>query len=274
MSTTGDSEFLTNPTQETVDVELAAHGLSIVEVQRNDAGSGSWSWTLTYNRRITATTPMQVTGPAAGIDLLQTSDDPTGTQVLGTLNNCAGGMTPWGTALTGEENFHQYFANLDCLAGRRSAPDRSTTATVLGEGASERQWEEFYAALRLWRRSRTSRSASAGSSKSIPTTRPRRRRSAPPSAASSTRAPRQRSSPGGQVVVYTGDDERFDYVYKFVTSRHVQPGRSRRQRRPARRGHALRRQVQRRRHGRVAAAGPWRGAARPRRTASPRRATS
>ena len=56
--------------------------------------------------------------------------------------------------------------------------------------------------------------------------------------------------------------------------RCLEPGRPRRQCRPARRGHALRRPVQRRWHRPVAAADPTAKDRSPRRTASPRRATS
>ncbi|WP_026958424.1 PhoX family protein [Aliagarivorans taiwanensis] len=86
----------------------AAHGVTIVELARTGNG-----WQIDkggkLNRRITAFTEMELTGPAAGHELLKTAADASGTQVLGTFNNCANGQTPWGTYLTCEENFHGYF---------------------------------------------------------------------------------------------------------------------------------------------------------------------
>ncbi len=89
-----------------------AVGVSIVEVKQNQNG-----WQVVkdskFNRRIHAFTPMQITGPASGHKLMQTKTDPKGVESLGTLNNCGSGVTPWGTYLTCEENFNGFFQSSD-----------------------------------------------------------------------------------------------------------------------------------------------------------------
>ncbi len=103
---TGSLEELT---AEQVHVTQAAIGCSIVEVYRKRDG---W-WVdrgSEYNRRISAyDTKMRVSGPAAGHPRLRTIADPSGREVIGTFNNCGGGVTPWGTYLTCEENFNFHF---------------------------------------------------------------------------------------------------------------------------------------------------------------------
>ena len=90
----------------------AGHGVSVFEIEMKD---GSWRPVLDspFNRRITADTPMEITGPVRGLDLLKTAADPTGTASLGTWNNCGNGRTPWGTYLACEENFNGYFSSSD-----------------------------------------------------------------------------------------------------------------------------------------------------------------
>ncbi len=214
-------EFIANPTQNIVDVELEAHGLSTVEIARGQDGTWSLVRDSQLNRRITATTPMDLSGPAAGAPLLMTGTDPTGTQAVGTLNNCAGGVTPWGTALTGEENFQQYFANLNAIAEDnpiRAMHDRFG----VNEEASERLWENFYDRFDLAKE--PNEPFHFGWAVEIdpydPQSKPKKRTAlgrAKHEGATSAIAP------GGQVVIYTGDDERFEYAYKFVTAGAYNP---------------------------------------------------
>lgn len=93
--------------------EQAGHGLSIIEIQKDAQGEWQRVYPSRYNRRLTANTPMAISGPCAGTEYLKTKDDPSGREVLGTLNNCAMGVAPWGTYLIAEENWKNYFANRD-----------------------------------------------------------------------------------------------------------------------------------------------------------------
>ena len=208
----------------TAAVDLAAHGLSVVEI-RNHPGRGprsgwSFSRTSSYNRRITGKTPMELTGPAAGDDLLKTSDDATGTEVLGTLNNCAGGKTPWGTILTCEENFDQYFGNADALAPGKAA-DFHTRIPLPG-GQSSRGWECAYDRFDVEKE--PNEAFRFGWVVEIdpydPTFKPKKRTAVgryKHEGATSILAADKR------VVVYSGDDARFEYVYKFVSDGKYKP---------------------------------------------------
>ncbi|MDX1737062.1 MAG: DUF839 domain-containing protein, partial [Alphaproteobacteria bacterium] len=108
----GNRESGKPETQDDILKGKAAHGVSVVEVTENN---GKWSIVKDskFNRRITADTPMEITGPARGHDLLKTSADPKGEISLGTWNNCGNGRTPWGTYLACEENFNGYFSSSD-----------------------------------------------------------------------------------------------------------------------------------------------------------------
>lgn len=105
--------------------EQAAHGVSVIEVRKDAAGHWQRVMPSRYNRRISALTPMAIGGPLAGHALMKTASDPSGREVLGTLNNCANGFTPWGTYLACEENWHHYFVNRDAADhGQRVAHQR------------------------------------------------------------------------------------------------------------------------------------------------------
>ncbi|MEV0925312.1 PhoX family protein [Streptomyces spongiicola] len=204
-----------DPTREQVEIGWAAHGLSVVVVQE-ERRSGKLTpvgrhW---LNRRLTATSEFRLTGPAAGSDLLKTSADPSGTKVLGTLNNCAGGTTPWGTTLHGEENFNQYFANGSSATDKRYG---------LSAGATERKWERFD--RRFDAALEPNESHRFGWVVELdpydPDSTPRKRTAL---GRFKHEAAQPRLTRDGRPVVYMGDDERFDYFYKFVSSRRMKKG--------------------------------------------------
>ena len=121
-------------------IAMASHGMAVVEIMR---GSRKGSWTTVdhrrakRNRRITAQSMFHMSGPAAGDPRLRTSDDPSGRRVRGTLNNCAGGVTPWGTVLSGEENFNGYFDNSGTIDPRYAASYQRYGITGAGRGWNE-----------------------------------------------------------------------------------------------------------------------------------------
>lgn len=110
-------ELLFNDNGKNIDSQKVAYeqnavGVSVFEIKKDGDGF-KVVLDSPYNRRITAHTPMQISGPAKGHKSMQTPADTKGELVLGTINNCANGQTPWGTYLTCEENFDSYFGSSD-----------------------------------------------------------------------------------------------------------------------------------------------------------------
>ena len=195
----------------------AAHGIAVIEIKRASARA---AWQVVrpspYARRITATTPIRLSGPAAGDALLKTAFDPDGYTVLGTLNNCGHGYTPWGTYLSCEENWNAYFN------GRASPLPGEARYGVRPNGFGYR-WHEHDERFNVemhpnephrfgWvveldpfdllstpiKRTALGRIKHEGAFVTL--TRDRR------------------------AVVYMGDDERFEYLYKFVSRDRVRAG--------------------------------------------------
>ena len=189
----------------------AGHGVSVIEIAQQD---GAWRIVQDspYNRRITPDTPMEITGPARGHDLVKTATDPAGTTALGTWNNCGNGRTPWGTYLACEENFNGYFSSSD--------PDFALPAGYerYGIKAEDRGYGWAMTDERFDVSKHPNEPNRAGYVVEIDPLDP-------------ASMPKKRTALGrfkhenaevtlaadGRVVVYLGDDERGEFLYKFVS---------------------------------------------------------
>ncbi len=193
----------------------AAHGVSIIEIIERQ---GQWHVMpdSRFARRITANTSMLLSGPASGHDLLKTAADPSGTRVLGTLNNCAAGDTPWGSFLTCEENWNGYFSS----SAQPNAAEKRYGLRHKGWGYRWHEYDERFDATK-----HPNESYRFGWVVEVDPMDP-------------TQTPIKRTALGrikhegatttlakdGRVVVYMGDDERFEYLYKFISRDIVRPG--------------------------------------------------
>jgi secreted PhoX family phosphatase len=198
-------------TKEQADIELAAHGHTVIEIKKV---GGKWTVLKDspYNRRITAhQTRMRISGPAAGDARLKTAGDPTGTYVIGTLNNCTGGRTPWGTVMFAEENFDGYFGG---------DPDKTAEARNYKRyglrGKSRYSWSKYYDRFNV--ENTPNEPNRFGWMVEFDPYTPN---STPVKRTALGRFKHEGATTivnkDGRVVVYTGDDEAFDYLYKFIT---------------------------------------------------------
>lgn len=191
-------------------ISMMAHGMSVLTIRRV-GDTGEWELTppTRRNRRITVDTPMTMSGPAR--------HDPRigGAFARGTLNNCAGGVTPWGTVLSGEENFNQYFdrsggapARFQESYRRYGLPTEPVTQSRNWSAEDPRfditreptepfkfgwivELDPYRPGLRPKKRTMLGRFKHEGATIAV--------------------------APGGKIVAYMGDDERGDYVYKFIS---------------------------------------------------------
>ena len=199
-------------TADKVAKEQNAHGVSLIEVRQEN---GEWQIVRpsTYARRLTANTPMQISGPAAGHELMKTRADPEGKNVLGTFNNCANGKTPWGTYLTCEENFHYYFV-ADPKHSRDAETERRWQRYKLG--FSYYGWQQFDARFDLDKEPNEANrfgwvvEFDPYNPQSIPVKRTALGRFAHENVA-------HKIGMDGRLAFYSGDDSKFEYIYKFIT---------------------------------------------------------
>ena len=210
--TTTDADVL----RSRVDYEMAAHGHSIVEIKRVD---GRWKvLTGKFNRRISALeTKMKISGPVAGHERLKGLSNPTGFEVIGTINNCAGGVTPWGTVLMAEENFHSYFG------GEVSESEEKVNHADYGVGEDiVYQWYKVHDRYDISKDPHGPNNFGwiveydPYDPTCVPVKRTALGRIRHEGATTALSA-------DGNLVLYSGDDSRGEYMYKFVTSEKCHP---------------------------------------------------
>jgi secreted PhoX family phosphatase len=184
-----------------------AHGLSVIEVEMKN---GRWNMVRPspYARRVTLSTPFRVAGPAAGHALMRTTSDPDGLTVLGTLNNCASSKTPWGTYLSGEENFAFYFG-----AGDKPTQDQQRWGAPKSGFYA---WDKHDPRFDLQKNPNEFHRFGW-----VVELDPMDPNSTPVKRTALGRAAHEGAWVGvtqdGRAVVYSGEDARFEYIYKFVS---------------------------------------------------------
>jgi secreted PhoX family phosphatase len=189
----------------------ASEGVSVIEVKRDGQ-----QWTFVqgskYNRRIHGNTPIHLSGPAAGHEWLKTAADKTGKNVLGTFQNCANGKTPWGTYLTCEENFTDCFGSSDPA----QTFDAATKRYGVTAASKEVNWHlhdpRFDVAKNPNEPNRHGWVVEIDpfDPQSTPVKRTALGRFKHENAALT-------ETKDGRVVVYMGDDERGEFIYKFIS---------------------------------------------------------
>jgi uncharacterized protein len=208
-------------TRDLVDIEMAAHGGTVVEIAKGADGKWSVVRDGTMNRRITPLhTEMTIDGPAAGHKRMKTNGDPRGLSVIGTLNNCAGGMTPWGTYLMAEENFHGYFwTDKRDAEGKPDLTDQAEARSMkrYGVPGGWYAWGKFHDRFNIDKEPNESNRFGW-----IVEVDPRNPQARPIKHTALGRFRHEGAetviASDGRLVVYSGDDNRFDYQYKYVSN--------------------------------------------------------
>lgn len=197
--------------EEQVKISMLASGNSVIEIAR--VGE---EWSLVkdskYNRRFNSLdTEFELSGPAAGHSRLRTSADQEGRSVMGTINNCAGGITPWGTYLSCEENFNYSFSGkLPSGHAERENHHRYNVPTNL------LYWNKFHSRFNL-----SEEPNEANRFGWVVEIDPSDPESTPKKRTALGRFKHEGGeniiAPDGRLVIYMGDDQKFEYLYKFVS---------------------------------------------------------
>jgi len=198
-------------------VKKAQHAVGVSVIEVADTGRG---WQVVrpskYARRITALTPIALSGPARGHALLKTEADPKGELVLGTFQNCANGQTPWGTYLTCEENFTDLFVN---DSGKLSELEQRYGISNKDAGYKW-AWEDFRFDAQLNPNEPNRFGWVVEIDPFDPKSRPVKRTAL---GRFKHEGATVALTADNRVAVYMGDDQRFEYIYKFVSKNKYSP---------------------------------------------------
>ncbi|MBL8660265.1 MAG: PhoX family phosphatase [Rhodospirillales bacterium] len=234
----GETVIVTDGARDADEVlkEMNAHGVSVLRIGRGS--DGKWSVRPDpLNRRITALTPMAISGPARGAPQLRTRYSPDGTGVRGTLANCSHGVTPWNTYMAAEENWAGYFRNNDTSGDKPDLPREQARYDVAVGAMSRYGWELAADGADETIRFDASRKAddATGDYRNEPNAfgwmveiDPFDPRSVPVKRTHLGRFAHENvifapARAGKPVVCYAGDDSRFEYIYKFVSAAPFDP---------------------------------------------------
>lgn len=176
-------------TAQQVEIERKEVGGSIAHIRRKEDGRWDFVPQSSYNRRLDAYTPIPLI-----------ADEPIqGKKVaIGTFGNCAGGITPWGTILSCEENYSNFIGEVSFENGKRH----------LHPGDEYLTWEKF---VHLppehygWVVEVDPKTAKAKKLTALG-------RFAHECATTTVAS-------DGRTVVYTGDDAEDEHIYKFIASK-------------------------------------------------------
>lgn len=206
--------------------EIAAHGVSVVHIEKNAQGEWVIVNNSPFNRRITANTPIEIAGPVRGNSKLITKYSPEGTRTRGTINNCAHGYTPWGTYLTAEENWAGYFMNND------TEQPREHSRYGVRRGNGRYSWETATPTADMFQRfdASTHGASAMEDYRNEPNNfgwiveiDPFNPDSVPQKRTALGRFAHEgivfaKVEEGQPIVAYSGDDSRFEYIYKYVSN--------------------------------------------------------
>lgn len=226
-----DNYDRTSRTAAQIDKEVSAHGVSVIEIKKDKNGF-NLNKNSVFNKRITAQTPIDINGPLQNHDLVKTKYSKDGSQTRGTLNNCASGLTPWGTYLTCEENWAGYFkrSNSTLLSDKKAA---STQNRYMGSKESDGSYgwansktnNDLYDRWNIIPNAKQANEDYRNAANTFgwvveidpfnPTMTPRKRTAL-------GRMGHEGAMPGNvkegePLVYYMGDDSKGEYVYKYVS---------------------------------------------------------